>query len=415
MQIGLSEATTAPPCRFPLRSARGLVYDRRKPWGEAWAVSTRSCTRHSSRRPIGGRRGDRASCPSRTSRRTPTSSSSARGYAGLTRRWSLPQRRRRGRHRGRGSRLRRLDAERRRGERRRQYRQELQRKEPVGDESERAAHLLSDAADAFTLIERIIEREKIQCFWEKRGRFVGAWTPKHYAALARRSSGSTAAQSGAHMLPRARQREEIATDYYYGGMASSAPAQLHPALYYEGLLDAARSRGIAICAEAPVERIARDARQLAGRDLARHDRGRRGHDRDQRLYRRRDAALKRSVIPIASHIIATEELPRIWRPRSSRRGQPSPIRARPLLLPACRPTARGSIFGGRAKFTPATPRDERADPPPLHDRPLSAARRRPRHPCLDRQCRLHPRLRCRIWGARTACITRSAATAAAWR
>ena len=42
--------------------------------------------------------------------------------------------------------------------------------------------MISDAGDAFALIERIIEREKIDCFWEKRGRFVGAWTPKHYDA-----------------------------------------------------------------------------------------------------------------------------------------------------------------------------------------------------------------------------------------
>src|SRR5882724_5952328 len=38
---------------------------------------------------------------------------------------------------------------------------------------ERAQHLLSDAADAFSLIERLIAEEEIDCFWQKRGRFVG--------------------------------------------------------------------------------------------------------------------------------------------------------------------------------------------------------------------------------------------------
>src|SRR5271163_1274727 len=56
----------------------------------------------------------------------------------------------------------------------------------IDPNSERATNMLADAADAFSLIERIIEREKIQCFWEKRGRFVGAWTPKHYDGLAKR-------------------------------------------------------------------------------------------------------------------------------------------------------------------------------------------------------------------------------------
>jgi len=104
--------------------------------------------------------------------------------------------------------------------------------------SERAAHLLSDAADAFTLIERIIEREKIACFWEKRGRFVGAWTPKHYEAMTHKVELlNRAANSGCAMVPRARQREEIASDYYHGGMVVERTAKLQPALYYKGLLE----------------------------------------------------------------------------------------------------------------------------------------------------------------------------------
>src|ERR1041384_3327270 len=121
---------------------------------------------------------------------------------------------------------------------------------------ERAHHLLSDGADAFSLIERLIEEEAIECFWMKRGRFVGAWTPKHYAAQEKRlASLNEDAQSGAYMVPRERQREEIASDYYYGGMVVERSASLHPALYYKGLLDARRRRGIAICAEAAVETI----------------------------------------------------------------------------------------------------------------------------------------------------------------
>ena len=51
---------------------------------------------------------------------------------------------------------------------------------------ERANRLLSDASDAFSLIERLIDEERIDCFWQKRGRFVGAWTPRHYAAQEKR-------------------------------------------------------------------------------------------------------------------------------------------------------------------------------------------------------------------------------------
>src|ERR1700720_843076 len=47
---------------------------------------------------------------------------------------------------------------------------------PADVEPERAERLLSDASDAFGLIDRLIEEERIDCFWEKPGRFVGAWT-----------------------------------------------------------------------------------------------------------------------------------------------------------------------------------------------------------------------------------------------
>ena len=107
----------------------------------------------------------------------------------------------------------------------------------------------------------------------------------------RRKSGSAslndAAQSGAYMVPRERQREEIASDYYYGGMVVERSASLHPALYYKGLLDACRRRGIAICAEAAVEKIAANGagwRVETSRGTV--DRRRR-RDRHQRLYRRR--------------------------------------------------------------------------------------------------------------------------------
>ena len=95
------------------------------------------------------------------------------------------------------------------------------------------------------LIDRLIEEEKIDCFWEKPGRFVGAWTKKHFDAQTRRLAVlNSAAQSGAYMVPRERQREEIASDYYFGGMVVERSGKLHPALYYKGLLEACRRRGV---------------------------------------------------------------------------------------------------------------------------------------------------------------------------
>jgi len=122
----------------------------------------------------------------------------------------------------------------------------------------RVERILSDASDAFALIDRLIEEERIACFWEKPGRFVGAWTKRHFDAQTHRVAAlNAAAQSGAYMVPRDRQRAEIASNYYFGGMVVERSGKLHPALYYKGLLEACRRRGVAVCAKAAVTRIDR--------------------------------------------------------------------------------------------------------------------------------------------------------------
>src|ERR1700751_3179530 len=83
-------------------------------------------------------------------------------------------------------------------------------------ERDQAERMLSDVSDAFDLIDRLISEEKIDCFWEKPGRFVGAWTKKHFEWQSQRLALlNAAAQSGAFMMPRERQREELASDYYF--------------------------------------------------------------------------------------------------------------------------------------------------------------------------------------------------------
>src|ERR1700730_949197 len=180
---------------------------------------------------------------------------------------------------------------------------------------DRAGRMLSDAADAFTLIDRLIDDEKIDCGWEKSGRFVGAWTRRHYDAQSQRLALLNAsAQSGAYMVPRDRQREEIASDYYFGGMIVERSGKLHPALYYKGLLEACRRRDIAVCARAAVTGLSRTGSTwraetargvVSAGDVVIATNGYTGS---------LTPALRRRIVPIASHIIATEEMPRGFAP-----------------------------------------------------------------------------------------------------
>jgi glycine/D-amino acid oxidase-like deaminating enzyme len=217
---------------------------------------------------------------------------------------------------------------------------------------DRAGRVLSDASDAFALVERLIADEGIHCFWEVCGRFVGAWTRRHFAAQQRRLDMlNRAAGSGAYMVPRERQRDEMASDYYFGGMVVERSGKLHPALYYKGLLDACRRRRVAVCARAAVRRIAPDG---AGWRVE-TDRG--AVDTGNVVVATNGytggltPALRRRVVPIASHIIATEELPADLARSLIPKGRTLSDTRRVLCYYRLSPDGRRMIFGGRARFT----------------------------------------------------------------
>jgi glycine/D-amino acid oxidase-like deaminating enzyme len=223
-------------------------------------------------------------------------------------------------------------------------------------DSDRARAVLADGADAFSLIERLIAEEGINCFWKKAGRFVGAWTPAHYASQAKRIALlNQAARSEAYMVPRERQRDEMASDYYYGGMVVSRAASLHPALYYKGLLEACRARGVPVCARAGVQRI----REHNGGFELQTARG--PVQADEVVIATNGytgnitPALKRRVVPLASHIIATEELPPDLAASLIPRHRTLSDTRRVLCYYRMSPDGKRVIFGGRARFTAVTP------------------------------------------------------------
>jgi len=220
----------------------------------------------------------------------------------------------------------------------------------------RAEAMLADGSDAFGLIERLIAEEDIQCHWQKAGRFVGAWTPAHYAGQVKRLALlNGAARSGAYMVSRERQREEMASDYYYGGMVVERAASLHPALYYKGLLDACRRRGIPVCARAAVTRISRESNSWLVQTA-------RGAVRAAEVVIATNGytgtitpELRRRVVPLASHIIATEALPPDLAASLIPKQRTLSDTRRVLCYYRMSPDGRRVIFGGRARFTQVSP------------------------------------------------------------
>jgi glycine/D-amino acid oxidase-like deaminating enzyme len=177
-------------------------------------------------------------------------------------------------------------------------------------EPEEQKAILGDAAKAYGFIEDLIVREGIDCKWQHNGRFVGAWTPKHYAAQAKTVEALNAsAKSGSYMVPRERQHEEIASDLYFGGQIIGRSACLHPALLYQGMLQACIRAGVVLCAHTPVTRLEKHGnawRVHTGKGVLKAEQvavATNAYTTDVTPH------FKRRIVPISSHIIVTEPLP----------------------------------------------------------------------------------------------------------
>ncbi|MEM6680428.1 MAG: FAD-binding oxidoreductase, partial [Pseudomonadota bacterium] len=106
---------------------------------------------------------------------------------------------------------------------------------------------------------RFIREEEIDCDAQESGRFTGAMTPGAYESQAREADLlNRHLDLGAEMVPRERQREEVGTDLYHGGMVRPDIGHLHPGKLHAGLLARARSSGATVLGEMPVRSIRRE-------------------------------------------------------------------------------------------------------------------------------------------------------------
>ena len=226
----------------------------------------------------------------------------------------------------------------------------------AGSADEIIAAMIGDAVEGLNHIEAIVAREGINCFYERTGRFIGAFTPKHYAGMSSKIAQlNTLAEADAHMVPRERQREEMASDYYHGGMVINRTGKLHPALYHRGLMEAARRHGATLIGHtragkltklADGWRIETNRGPIQAREVVIATNGYTGDLTPD---------LKRRLIPVASHIIATEVLdPAVAASLIPKRRTLADSK-RVLCYYRMSPDGTRVLFGGRAKFTQVTP------------------------------------------------------------
>lgn len=175
-----------------------------------------------------------------------------------------------------------------------------------------ASAIYRDLSTAFESTLAFIDEEGIDCHAVRCGRFIGATSDAHYAGLERELAGMKADLGLPYsMLPRARLREEMATDLYHGGAVIPDLGSLHPGLYHRGLMMRALAAGVAIFGKCEVTavkpggngerfRVRTAAGETRARDVVIATNG--YTPRSLRWHARR-------VIPFVGYMAATEPLP----------------------------------------------------------------------------------------------------------
>ena len=175
--------------------------------------------------------------------------------------------------------------------------------------AEKARAILKEGIRSLDWIGEFIEQEKIDCDFQRVGRFYGAHTPRQFRLLEKKIVNQPEGlEVPIELITREEQHSEIGTDFYHGGIVHPHHASLDPARFHQGLLEAALSSGVSIKPQCEVQEI------LQAKGLF-HVSTSSGVVKAKNVviatsgYNRKTPPwFKRRIIPIGSYIIATEEL-----------------------------------------------------------------------------------------------------------
>lgn len=222
--------------------------------------------------------------------------------------------------------------------------------------AERARAIRAEGPAALAWIAEFLAAEGIDCGFSHRGRFHAAHTPAHYEALARRAERVARAEgTEAHAVPRAEQRSEIASDFYFGGVAFPGFATLHPAKYQRGLLRVAVAAGVGVVAHCPALAIAREGRGFAVATPAGEIRARDVVVATNGYTSALTPWLRRRIVPVGSYVVATEPLPDGLTARLFPSGRCVCDTRRVVYYYGSTPDGRRLVFGGRVSAGEADP------------------------------------------------------------
>lgn len=222
---------------------------------------------------------------------------------------------------------------------------------------EQARAIIQTGRDALAWIGRFVAEEGIDCDFRIAGRFHAAHNPKAFraltAALANQPKGL---EVEAHVVPRAEQHRELATDAYHGGVVYPRHAAVDPARFHSGLLKQYLTAGGRTAPHAAVTAVRREGNEFQLETTRGRLRAREVVVATNGYTGAAVPWLRRRVIPIGSYIIATEPLSPGLVERLMPTDRIVSDSRRLVYYYRASPDRRRILFGGRVSFAETDPR-----------------------------------------------------------
>ncbi len=233
-----------------------------------------------------------------------------------------------------------------------------------------ALKILREGNNALAWIEQFIREQNIDCDFQKVGRFHGAHTPGDFQKLTQKISEiPDELNINARIVSTNEQPDEIASDFYHGGVVYPNHASLDPGKYHQGLLNCARTEDAQIVTHCRVNAIKKVQHKVhATKPLKQKlpnqkQRGMFQITTSKGIIIAADVIiatsgytgratpwLRRRIIPIGSYMIATEPLPQTTIAKLLPNNRViTDTRKLVIYYRAC-PQQRRILFGGRVSI-----------------------------------------------------------------
>ncbi len=212
-------------------------------------------------------------------------------------------------------------------------------------------NLMSESLAAYEFVETLVEREGIECHYERRGRFVGAYSRAHFPGLIEKAELlNRLIGLDASVVSREEQRSEIGSDFYHGGLVINRAGKIHPSLFHKGLLDACNRAGVTLCAHTRVDAITSSAHNFSIKTSGGNCRAEHVIIATNGYTGALTPKLRNRLVPISSQIIVTEELPEDLARELIPNGRTISETPRVTSYYRLLPGDRRVMYGGRARF-----------------------------------------------------------------